>query len=121
VATMKALPQLVALHYLFTDKGDKTVAHCLDLDLVVVGKNREIAETRLNTVVRAQIAVAYRTGNPDLLFFHAPLEYWDAMETAENLPTTSLEIETPPMVIPVRQKAMLKMPVFRAALAAVAA
>lgn len=118
---MKVLPQLIALHYLFTEKENKTVAHCLDLDLVVVGKDRDTAERRLNAVVRAQIAVAYRTGNHDLLFFQAPLEYWDAMESGETLPTVRLEIETPPMVIPVRQRSVARMSVFRTTVAMMAA
>ena len=113
---MNPLPRLDALHYLLTEKPDRMVAHCLDLDLVVVAKDRATAETRLNTMVSTQIAGAYGTGNFDLLFFHAPPEYWAAMDAAKDLPKSHLKIETvPPLYLPVEQKIMyVRLPVFRA-------
>src|SRR4030088_323375 len=102
---MNPVPRLDALHYLFTKKTDRVVAHCLDLDLVAVGTDRVIAEHRLNVIVRAQIAGAYSVGNYGLLFFHAPVEFWNAMKQAEDLPKCLLKIETsPPMFLPVEQK-----------------
>lgn len=112
---MNPLPRLDALHYLFTEKSDRTVAHCLDLDLVAVGRDRATAEHRLNTIVRAQIAGAYSVGNYSLLFFHAPVEFWTAMKRGDDLPKCSLRIETtPPMFLPVEQKLLqVELAVFR--------
>jgi len=112
---MNPLPRLDALHYLFTEKTDRTVAHCLDLDLVAIGKDRTTAEQRLNEIVRAQIAGAYSVGNYGLLFFHAPTEYWDAMKDGQDLPKTLLKIETaPPMFLPIEQKLLeVELAVFR--------
>jgi hypothetical protein len=119
---MNALPRLDALHYLFTDKPGRVVAHCLDLDLVAVGKDRAGAEHRLNALVRAQVAGAYSAGNYSLLFFHAPVEFWNAMKQAEDLPKGFLKIETtPPMFLPVEQKLLeVELAVYRAQAAQVA-
>jgi len=115
VNNMNPLPRLDALHYLFTEKTDRSVAHCLDLDLVAVGRDRATAEQRLNEVVRAQIAGAYSVGNYDLLFFHAPVEFWTAMKEGQDLPKCLLKIETaPPMFLPVEQKLLqVELAVFR--------
>jgi len=117
---MNPLPRLDALHYLFTKKQESFVAHCLDLDLVAVGKDRAVAEQRLNAIVRAQISAAYSAGNYTVLFFHAPPEFWQAMQHAQNLPSSLLTVETePPMVLPVKNKMMqVDLPVFRALSAA---
>jgi hypothetical protein len=112
---MNPLPRLDVLHYLFTEKSDRMVAHCLDLDLVAVGKDQAEAEHRLNAIVRAQIAGAYSVGNYRLLFFHAPVEFWTAMNQGDDLPKCSLKIETtPPMFLPVEQKLLqVELAVFR--------
>ncbi len=113
---MNPLPRLDALHYLFTKKTDRTVAHCLDLDLVAVGRDRATAEQRLNEIVCAQIAGAYSVGNYGLLFFHAPVEFWTAMKEGEDLPKSLLRIETtPPMFLPVEQRLLeVELAVYRA-------
>jgi hypothetical protein len=107
-------PQLFALHYLFTKKQGKVAAHCLDLDLVAVGKTEEIAEYRLNMIVRAKFALAFRSNNPAAnLLFAAPPEFWAQLRQAKPLPTATLKIETPPMVVSVQQAIVVEMPVLR--------
>lgn len=106
------LSQLMALHYLFSpSQSGKVVAHCLDLDLVAVAETIETSEAQLNTLVRAQIELAYRTNNLDAVMFLAPFEYWKQLETATPLKNTHLEIEVPPLVLPVSQQ--LALPVLR--------
>jgi hypothetical protein len=116
VNKMNPLPRLDALHYLFTEGPDGITAHCLDLDLVISAEDRAKAESRLNAMVRVQIAGAYGTGNFDLLFFKAPRNFWDDMDEASDLPKSHLMIDTrPPQYLPVEQKIMeVKLSVFRA-------
>lgn len=86
---------LTALHYLFTPTGGKTVAHCLDLDLVTSGDTLDQAEDRLNAVVIAQIEGCYSSGNFAQLRFKAPAEYWQTLSDARELDKSHLEIEVP--------------------------
>jgi hypothetical protein len=93
------------LHYLFIEKPDRTVAHCLDLDLVAVADTTSAAEKRLNILVSEQIMRAYSCGDFDALFFHAPKELWEQKDHAKELPRKSLKLETkPPRVLPVEQR-----------------
>ena len=116
---MNSVPRLDALHYLFTEKSDRIVAHCLDLDLVAVGKDRPTAEHRLNLIVATQIAGAYSAGNHAVLLFHAPSQFWRTMNKAQNLPNSTLTIETtPPMTLPIEQRFTVELPVFRSLMAA---
>jgi len=96
---------LEKLHYLFIEEEDRTVAHCLDLDLVAVADTTILAEKRLNALVSAQILRAYSSANFDALFFRAPDELWQQMEHATSLPEKFLKLETtPPRVLPVEPK-----------------
>lgn len=115
--------RLEELHYLFVEKQDRTVAHCLELDLVAVARGTATAEQRLNAVVSAQIINAYSSGNFEALFFRAPNDLWDAMKNADKLPNKFLKLKTaPPMVLPVEQRKLsLKLPVHRAIAPAAAA
>jgi len=123
VNVMDHLRSLEELHYLFIEKTDRTVAHCLELDLVAVAKDTEEAEYRLNAVVSAQLVRAYTSGNFDALFCRAPHDLWEAMHRAEKLPNKFLKLETrPPMVLPVEQRKLpFKLPVYRAVAPAAAA
>lgn len=114
--------RLKELHYLFVEKQDRTVAYCLELDLVTAAPDTTIAEKRLNAVVSAQLVRAYTSGNFDALFFRAPENLWKEMDHAEKLPRKFLKLKTaPPMVLPVEQRKLsLRLPVYRA-IAAVAA
>jgi hypothetical protein len=113
---------ITALHYLFSHaERNKVVAHCLDLDLVASGDDVRTAEERLNTLVRVQIGSCYSCGNFGQLRFKAPPEYWEAQNDAKELPRAHLEIEVPPVVLPV-DRSEVTLLVFRSekALAAVA-
>lgn len=103
---------LTALHYLFSHSGGRIIAHCLDLDLVTSGDSIEQAENRLNAVVLAQIATCYSSGNFGQLSFQAPTEYWRALSDAKELTRTHLEVEVPPIVLPVN-RSVVALPVYR--------
>lgn len=120
---MDHLRSLEELHYLFVEKTDRTVAYCLELDLVVAAEDTGEAEKRLNAIVTAQLIRAYTSGNFASLFFRAPQELWEAMERADKLPKKFLKLKTrPPMVLPVEQRKLpLKLPVYRAVAPAAAA
>lgn len=107
-------PILKALHYYFTREGERVVVHCLDLDLVASGAEMGIAEERLNTAVVAQIAACYMGGNYPQLRFTAPEEYWEAFRAAKQLDSTKLEVEVPPVVLPVNRGIMASVKVYRA-------
>ena len=104
---------LTALHYLFTPTADgRTVAHCLDLDLVTSGTNIEEAEARLNATVLVQIGACYTAGNFAQLRFKAPTEYWRALSDAKELDKRHLEVEVPPVVLPV-SRSVVSLAVYR--------
>jgi hypothetical protein len=107
-------PILTALNYLFSHEGNKIVAHCLDLDIVTSGKDAQEAEDNLNALVLFQIRSCYLAGNWAQLKFKAPFQYWQALEGAKRLDTVHLEVEVPPVVLPVTRKVAL--PVMRSEL-----
>jgi hypothetical protein len=123
VNEMEQLRSLRELHYLFVEKEDRIVAHCLELDLVVVDSDTRSAEKRLSALVSAQLIRAYTSGNFRALFSRAPQELWDEMKHAEDLPKKFLKLKTrPPMVLPVEQRMLaLSLPVYRAVAPATAA
>jgi hypothetical protein len=111
----EVLPKIKSLSYLFTQDGGTTVAHCLNLDLVATGKDRDVAEQRLDALVRAQIrTIATRFTFADLNF-SAPQEYWDRFYEGKEFKKVQLELEVPPIIVDVEQK--LHVPVFMRALA----
>lgn len=104
------LPKISSLSYLFTDSAGTTVAHCLDLDLVATGPDRDVAEKRLDTLVRAQIKTIVNRLTFADLNFAAPHEYWEKFYEGEEFKKAHLELEVPPIVIAVEQK--VHVPVF---------
>jgi len=112
-------PLLTALHYLFSHEDEKIVAHCLDLDIATNGETLEEAEENLNAMVLYQIGSCYVAGNFAQLQFKAPIECWQALEGSKHLSTVLLEVEIPPIILPVTRKVSL--PVMRAERLAVAA
>jgi len=112
-------PILTALHYLFTHEGEKVVAHCLELDIATHGTSIPTAEESLNFLVLYQISTCYMAGNFAQLKFKAPFEYWQALEGARDIGTVHLEVEVPPVVLPVKKK--IALPVMRAERMAAAA
>lgn len=104
---------LTALHYLFSHTRDgKVVAHCLDLDLVTSGSDLNAAEASLNAIVLAQIASCFTSGNYAQLRVRAPNKYWDALKEATELEKANLEVEVPPVVLPV-SRSVVSLQVFR--------
>jgi hypothetical protein len=104
---------LTALHYLFShDKNGKVNAHCLDLDLVASGVSIPAAEERLNAVVLAQIAFCFQGGNLGQLRFKAPAEYWQKLSKSRQLDKGQLEVEIPPIVLPV-ERGLVSLAVYR--------
>ena len=98
-----AEPILKALHYLFDHAGDRVVAHCLDLDLVTSGANLEDAEASLDAVVRMQFATCFKSGNLRQLLLEAPDAYWAALRTGKQIGRKDLEVEIPPVILPVNR------------------
>lgn len=109
------LPKIKSLSYLFTDDGEVTVAHCLNLDLVATGPNRDVAEQRLDTLVRAQIKTIVTRFTFADLNFSAPQEYWDRFFQGQEFKKAELELEVPPIIVDVEQK--VHVPVFMRAIA----
>ena len=70
------------------------------------------AEERLNAVVVAQIALCYNDGNYGQLRFKAPSEYWETLSAAQELERKHLEVEVPPVVLPVKRSSV-QLPVYR--------
>jgi hypothetical protein len=110
---------LTALHYLFSHEGARTVAHCLELDIATHGQDVKDAEESLNALVLFQISTCYTAGNFAQLKCKAPFEDWQALEGARPMETVHLEVEIPPVVLPVTRKVAL--PVMRSERVLVAA
>jgi len=104
-------PILTALHYLFSHESGKVVAHCLELDIATHGNDIQEAEESLNALVLFQISTCYTAGNFAQLKFKAPFEDWQELEGARTMDTVHLEIEVPPVVLPITRKVAL--PVMR--------
>lgn len=110
------VPKIKSLSYLFTESSGMTVAHCLELDLVATGQNRQTAERRLGNLIRAQIKMIVNRLTFADLNFAAPQEYWDRFYDGKEFKKTHLELEVPPIIVAVEQK--VHVPVFMRALAA---
>lgn len=65
------------LSILIRHQDDIWVAHCLELDLVVVAPSMKEAEEDLKSIMRAQIEYCIDNDNMDNLFRRAPQEMWD--------------------------------------------
>lgn len=105
-------PILTSLNYLFSREGKKVLAHCLELDIVSSGDSTEEAETSLNALVLVQIGTCYESGNWAQLQQKAPFEYYQSLESAKSIGQSHLEVEVPPIVLPV-QKHTVTLPVVR--------
>jgi hypothetical protein len=105
-------PILTSLNYLFSHEGGRAVAHCLELDIVASGPDRAQAEDSLDALVLVQIASCFRNGNWTQLKVKAPFEFWQAIEDAKSLEKRHLEVEVPPIVLPV-ERHTVALPVVR--------
>ena len=110
MALGELLPKISSLSYLFTEGGGTVVAHCLELDLVATGNDRDTAERRLDTLVRAQVRTIVQQFNFADLNFPAPQEYWNQFYEGKEFKKTKLELDVPPLVVAVEQK--VNVPVF---------
>lgn len=108
------MPKLNILHYLFMERADKHVAHCLDFDIVTTGKDFDQARDRLNALVRQHVIIALKAGNQESLQTSAPKEYWDAMKSATKLGFQELVIEDVPQILPSSNKPKGELPVLAA-------
>lgn len=74
------------LHYLIHHVDGEFVAHCLDLDLVGSGNEKQEAIDELNTAVRALVYFAVKTDTFDIqaLSKRAPKEYWTLFDEAKS-------------------------------------
>jgi hypothetical protein len=97
------MPQLRGLTYVFSTEGGKTVAHCLNLDLVASGDTQDQAQKRLDTAVVMQIATAFVSGNWSILEFEAPAEFWE-LTGATPLDSSLLALDIPRVVLPVERQ-----------------
>ena len=70
------LPHFDLLHYLLSESEGQHVAHCLDIDLVAVGKSQTEAAVRLDRLVKAHIEYALATGEMASLKTRAPQSFW---------------------------------------------
>jgi hypothetical protein len=92
------------LHYLFIEKRDRIVAHCLELDLVAVSNETEDAERRLNHLVSTQIINGLNSRGFEGIYRRAPEELWAMLDDAQKLPDTTLEVKTdPPLALPIKK------------------
>jgi len=103
-ATTQSGPILTSLTYLFSHEGNRTVAQCLDLDITTSGGDLEEAEQSLDALVLYQIGSCYSSGNFAQLRVKAPFKYWQALDGANRLDTRHLEVEIPPVVLPVTRR-----------------
>lgn len=72
------VPKIRELHYLYTIKPQgRTVAHCLDLDIVTAADDIDEAEKRLDFLVTLQIEYYLNAGNYAALMTTAPKVYFD--------------------------------------------
>lgn len=88
------------LHYFFSlNERGKTIAHCLDFDLVTSGDSIADAERRLDTLVKFQIESFIRSYAHTRLGGQAPKRFWaaytDSLRHGGALPSSSLRIEVP--------------------------
>jgi hypothetical protein len=95
---MNEFPKIRIINYLLSPKDGKTIAHCLDFDLVVVHSDQEEAIQRLNAVVKAHIEFALNQGTYAQLSTPAPNEYWERFNKGIFIKTAILTIRVPDIV-----------------------
>ena len=107
VPGMVSLPHLDLLHYLLSESDGKHVAHCLDLDLVAVGKCQKEAAEKLDNLVKAHIELALATGQLANLQTRAPQVYWNQFVDGKRikLDPTKILIQIPEaiQVVPLQE------------------
>jgi hypothetical protein len=95
-----SLPHLSLLHYLLSESEGRSIAHCLDLDLVATGQSREEAAGKLDRLVKAHIELALATQQLANLATKAPQSFWNQYADGEpiDLEPRALRIQIPESV-----------------------
>ncbi len=91
------------LHYFFSvNDRNKTIAHCLNFDLVTSGDSKEEAERRLDVVVKFHIESFLKSNGMSGLNGQAPKRFWseytDSLRHGGALPSSTLRIDVPNVV-----------------------
>jgi hypothetical protein len=108
----RLMPKL--LNYLISESPGKTVAHCLDLDLVAVAETKAKATEDLNELVRRQMRFITANLTLDDLNFRAPQEYWDSYFEGPEIAKAYLDLEVPPVGLAIVHRTTTKtLPVFQ--------
>lgn len=102
------MPKL--LNYLITESQGRTVAHCLDFDLVAVAGNIQKATHDLDELVRGQLRFIVKTLTLTDLNFRAPQVFWDSYFNGPEVAKTHLELDVPPIGLEVVHRTQ-KLPV----------
>jgi hypothetical protein len=90
------------LNYLYSvNKRNRTVAHCLNFDIVTAADNIEEAERRLDLLVRYHLASYMTTNGASGINQPAPSDYWSqytaALREGRIRPKSTLRITLPEM------------------------
>jgi hypothetical protein len=104
----RLMPKL--LNYLITESPGKTVAHCLDLDLVAVAETKQKATQDLDDLVRRQVRFITKSMTLSDLNFRAPQDFWNVYFDGLEIAKTHLELEVPPVGLEVVHRTQ-KLPV----------
>jgi len=83
------------LNYLVHEVDGDKVAHCLDFDLVGIGKTNEDAIDALNTLVVSTILFALKSESVGAIVHAAPRRYWEMFEEASKSGTNSSTLDIP--------------------------
>jgi hypothetical protein len=92
-----SLPHIGLLHYFLSESDGKTIAHCLDLDLVALGRDHDEAAAKLYSLVKAHIELSLATLQVENLATRAPQSYWDQFANGKRI---DLELKTVHIEIP---------------------
>jgi len=97
------LPSFKVLHYLFScNAREKTVAHCLNFDIVATADDMAEAERRLDVLVRFHIESYIRSNGATCLSGPAPQRFWNeytySLRHGGALPSSTLRINIPDIV-----------------------
>ena len=71
----------------YTEDNEKT-AHCLEFDIVTVGKNYEEANFELMKLINAHVNFAIENDNEEFLYKPAPAQYWNMLRQSNPIKPT---------------------------------
>ena len=81
------------IRVVFYREEERTIAHCLELDLLGDGDTREEAIERLSQAIRIQVEASVEFGNPRNLFRPADSEIFQMYAAGRDIGKGNLEIE----------------------------